>query len=161
MRELALEMTAFATLLLVMISLGWWARGLQEARRADTELQEVINGYREQAVRLRTIADRADTALVEQRIWHAAQRKRLEAWLALPDLDCGIDAAGVELWNAANAGADAGATAAGTAGPVPPPATDSGRPRADAGDQPRGSDAGAGRLRPPPGGTGRVDAGGK
>ena len=107
------ELVSTALLLLVLVAslffLGWSMRGTYEARRADLEMQEVLNAHREQTLRLHEVLQRADDVLLQQRRYHDGLRQRLDAWLALPGVDCAVDGAGIELWNAANAGPDAGA----------------------------------------------------
>lgn len=128
-----------------------WQVGV-EARDELTELNEALDAQLEQLELLRGVAKDFAAAREQQRIFHLGQQRRLLDWLIAPSLadDCGIGPAGLQLWNDANAGADGGAAAAGFAGAVPAPAAGDGRPREDAGGEPRRSHAATGRLRDSP-----------
>jgi hypothetical protein len=123
----------------------YFAVDWQKGRQARTELRDVMEVLDEQEVVLADLREIRKRYAEEREQLAATRRVHQQAmaeWLALPGLadDLCLDARGVELWNAANAGRPPRPATARPADPVPgDAATDPGRSQR-AGDR-QGNDA--------------------
>lgn len=122
----------------------------EEAAVAARQRDDALMAVERQAVEAEAVLERA----------HDIQTREVIRYVQSPDVpDCQLDAAGVRLWNAANAGAFAQDAAAGVAGAVPAAAAAPGRDAARTGDQPRAGGAGVSPLQPASGAAVAVGGG--